>query len=126
MEAEKLMYTKEHEWLLLDGDTATIGITDYAQDELGDIVFAELPAVGDNVAAGDSPVTLESVKAVSSVYSPFSGVVLEVNGKLEDEPEIINSSPLEEGWIYKLKISSRDNEELLNLEEYNEYLKSLD
>ena len=126
MEAEKLMYTKEHEWLLLDGDTATIGITDYAQDELGDIVFAELPTVGDNVAAGDSPVTLESVKAVSSVYSPFSGVVLEVNGKLEDEPEIINSSPLEEGWIYKLKISSRDNEELLNLEEYNEYLKSLD
>ena len=80
---ENLLYTKEHEWILIENDIATIGITDYAQEELGDITFVELPAAGDTVEAGDSPVTLESVKAVSSVYCPFDGEVVEINPELE-------------------------------------------
>ena len=86
---ENLLYTKEHEWILIEGENATIGITDYAQEELGDITFVELPSVGENVKNGDSPVTLESVKAVSSVYAPFEGEIIEVNVNIEDKPEII-------------------------------------
>ncbi|HAK46341.1 MAG TPA: glycine cleavage system protein GcvH [Spirochaeta sp.] len=127
MEAEKLLYTREHEWIAIEGNEATIGITEYAQEELGDIVFVELPPVGDNVDSGDSPVTLESVKAVSSVYAPFAGEVIEVNVKLDEEPELINSSPLDDGWIIKLKITGRnDDENFLNLNEYNDYIKELD
>ena len=126
MEANVLKYTKEHEWVYIDGDTATIGITDYAQEELGDIVFVELPADGDSVDEGDSPVTLESVKAVSSVYTPFSGTILEVNSILDDKPETINSSPLDDGWIFKIKISGSKKEPLMSFDEYTEYLKTLD
>lgn len=126
MDKEKLLYTKEHEWISIQDDVAVIGITDYAQEELGDIVFVELPELGAILKAGDNPVTLESVKAVSSVYTPFDGEVIEVNDKLNDEPEVINSSPLNEGWIYKMKVASRNEEQLFNLKEYDEYIKELD
>ncbi len=126
MNPEKLLYTKEHEWLLIEADTVTVGITDYAQDELGDIVFAELPDTGSIIKAGDSPVTLESVKAVSSVYTPFDGEIIEVNSRLADEPEIINTSPFDEGWIYKIKASSIPSGGLLSFSEYEDYLKELE
>jgi len=100
-----LLYTKEHEWAEIDGDVATIGITDYAQGELGDIVFVELPQVGDSVHQGDSFGTIEAVKAVSDLYAPLSGEVVEVNEELADAPEVINQSPYEDGWMLKIKLS---------------------
>lgn len=126
MEPENLLYTKEHEWILIEDGIAVIGITDYAQEELGDITFVELPSPGDTVTAGDTPATLESVKAVSSVYTPFDGVILEVNPELEDEPEIINSSPYADGWIFKIKIDKTDESELMSAEEYQDYIDELD
>ena len=123
---ENLLYTKEHEWILIENDIATIGITDYAQEELGDITFVELPAAGDTVEAGDSPVTLESVKAVSSVYCPFDGEVVEINPELEDEPEIINSSPFVDGWIFKIRIKDKTETDLLNADDYQDYIDQLD
>ncbi|MDC7227131.1 MAG: glycine cleavage system protein GcvH [Spirochaetales bacterium] len=126
MDAEKLLYSKDHEWVSIDGETAVIGITDYAQEELGDIVFVELPESGSEIKAGEAPVTLESVKAVSSVYCPFSGIITEINSKLEDEPEIINSSPLDQGWIFKIKITSGNKDNLLNSADYEAYIKELD
>jgi glycine cleavage system H protein len=99
-----LRYTKEHEWVELSGDTGTIGITEFAQGELGDIVYVELPEVGRQVEAGDSLGTIESVKAVSEVYAPVSGTVLEVNGTLGDKPETINSDPHGGGWICRIKL----------------------
>ena len=98
-------YTADHEWVKLDGNRARIGITDHAQSELGDIVFVELPAVGIDVAQGDTLGAVESVKAVGDVLAPLSGKVVEVNDALESEPETINSSPHEEGWILVLEVS---------------------
>ena len=124
MVPQELKYTKEHEWVKLEGDTATVGITDHAQSELGDITFVELPDTGASVKKGDSVVTVESVKAASDVYAPVSGEVLEVNEVLNDAPETINSSPYTEGWIYKLKISlSGEMEELLDASGYEALLK---
>lgn len=100
-----LKYTKEHEWVSLDGDVATIGITDYAQGELGDIVFVELPSVGENIAQMDSFGTIEAVKAVSDLYAPVSGEVVEVNEALEDDPLVVNRDPYGDGWMVKVKIS---------------------
>src|SRR5580704_9601729 len=94
-----LKYTDQHEWLKIDGDVATIGITDYAQAALGDLVFVELPAKGKQVKAGDAFVVVESVKAASEVYAPISGEVVEVNATLGKTPEVINTSPYEQGWI---------------------------
>jgi glycine cleavage system H protein len=99
-------YTKQHEWIDVKGDTGTIGITDYAQHELGDVVFVELPKVGAKVEAGKSFGTVESVKAVSEIYSPASGEVLEANSALHDTPEKINSDPHGEAWLIKLKLSN--------------------
>lgn len=103
---ENLKYSKEHEWVeVLGDDKVRIGITDYAQHSLGDIVFVELPTVGEQVEADDSMGTVESVKAVSDVYSPVSGEVLEVNEALEDDPEIVNNDPYGEGWMAIVRLS---------------------
>ncbi len=114
-----LHYTAEHEWLEVNGDIATIGITDYAQGELGDIVFVELPAVGDETKKTDSFGTIEAVKAVSELYAPISGEVVEVNSQLEDQPELINGSPYSDGWLIKLKITSKSElDDLLSADQY--------
>lgn len=107
MAAQELRFTKTHEWLLMQGDIATLGITDYAQHELGDIVFVELPAVGKAVKAGDVISTVESVKSVSEVYSPVSGTVTDVNNALEDDPGGVNTDPMGEGWILKIRIGDK-------------------
>jgi glycine cleavage system H protein len=113
---EDLQYAESHEWVRIDGDTATIGITDHAQDELGDVVFVELPDEGDTFDAGESFGTVESVKAVSDLYAPVGGEVVEVNSALEDAPENINEDPYGEGWIVKLHTT--DEADLLSPEEY--------
>ena len=113
---EDLQYTNSHEWVRTEDDTATIGITDHAQDELGDVVFVELPDVGATFDAGESFGTVESVKAVSDLYAPVGGEVVEVNSSLEDAPEKINEDPYGEGWIVKLRTS--DEADLLSPEEY--------
>jgi glycine cleavage system H protein len=102
---DDLQYTKSHEWVRAEEGTVTIGITDHAQEELGDVVFVELPDVGDTIGAGDSFGTVESVKAVSDLYTPVGGEVVEVNSSLEDAPEKINDDPYGEGWIVKLSTS---------------------
>jgi len=124
---KELSYTKEHEWILIGNDNLlTIGITDYAQEELGDITFVELPEPGLHISAGDSPVTLESVKAVSSIYAPAAGEIIEVNSRLDDEPELINNTPYTDGWIIKIKLTEALETSLLSPEEYQGYIDSLD
>jgi glycine cleavage system H protein len=118
---EDLQYTKSHEWVRIEGDTATIGITDHAQDELGDVVFVELPDEGDTFDAGESFGTVESVKAVSDLYAPVGGEVVEVNSTLEDAPENINEDPYGEGWIVKLRTT--DEPDLLSPEEYEKVVE---
>ena len=118
---DNLQYTKSHEWVRMEEDTATIGITDHAQDELGDVVFVELPEVGATIEAGDSFGTVESVKAVSDLYTPVGGEVVEVNSSLEDAPEKINDDPYGEGWIVKLRTS--EEAELLSPEEYEKVVE---
>ena len=113
---DDLQYTRSHEWVRTEGDTATIGITYHAQDELGDVVFVELPDEGATFDAGESFGTVESVKAVSDLYTPVGGEVVEVNTSLEDAPEKINDDPYGEGWIVKLRTS--DTADLLSPEEY--------
>jgi glycine cleavage system H protein len=116
---ENLKYTKDHEWVLVDGDTGTVGITDYAQGELGDVVFVELPAVGKSVKQGDSFGTIEAVKAVSDLYAPISGSVVEVNKDLEKAPESVNKDPYGKGWMVKIKVSNpADLSSLLNAAAY--------
>jgi len=102
-----LKYTEQHEWLKLDGEVATIGITDYAQAALGDLVFVELPAKGKQVKLGDAFVVVESVKAASEVYAPISGEIVEVNEALAKSPELINSAPYDGGWICKIRASDK-------------------
>ena len=108
-----LRYTKEHEWLEVSGDTGTLGITDFAQKELGDIVYVELPEVGKQVGAGDTLGTIESVKAVSEIYAPVGGTVVEVNGTLSDKPETVNSDPHGTGWICRLRLQDPGEAERL-------------
>jgi glycine cleavage system H protein len=98
-------FTADHEWIAVEGDTATVGITDYAQSQLGDITFVELPAVGASLGKGDSASVVDSVKAASDVYAPVSGAVTEVNPALEDAPELVNSAPEGEGWLWKMTLS---------------------
>ena len=121
---EKLAYTKEHEWIAVDGNVATIGITDYAQGELGDIVFVELPEVDDETEQMESFGTIEAVKAVSELYAPVTGKVVEINERLEDEPELINSDPYGEGWMIKVDLS--DTSELDGLLSAADYQKVID
>ncbi len=100
---EDAKYTKDHEWARVEGDTVVIGINDYAQDQLGEVVFVELPETGDSFEKGDEFGTVESVKAVSEIYMPLSGEVVETNQALEDSPELVNSAPYGDGWIIKIK-----------------------
>ena len=102
---EDLRYSKEHEWVRLEGDVATVGITDYAQGELGDIVFVEVDTIGDTIATEEVFGTIEAVKTVSDMFSPLAGEVLEFNERLEDDPELVNTDPYNEGWIVKFKVS---------------------
>lgn len=115
-----LLYSKEHEWVEKVSDTRVrIGITDFAQNQLGDIVFIEVPAVGDDIKANESMGTIESVKAVSDIYAPVSGAVVEVNSELEDGPEIINTDPYKTGWIVVVDLHQPEElTELLNAEQY--------
>ncbi|XP_071957654.1 glycine cleavage system H protein-like [Antedon mediterranea] len=118
-------YSKEHEWITLEDNIGTIGISDYAQDALGDLVFVDLPEVGTKFFKGDEFGALESVKAASDLYMPVSGEVTETNSGLEDEPSLINKHPYDEGWILKVKLGNLDEvEELMTETEYNEFLKS--
>ncbi len=120
-----LLYTKEHEWVRLDGDTGTIGITDYAQDQLGDIVYVDLPEAGKQLAQLAVFGEIESVKAVSELYSPLSGEVVESNQALADKPELINDSPYGEGWIMKVRLSdASESEKLLTAEQYGAFIES--
>ncbi|MFH1403093.1 MAG: glycine cleavage system protein GcvH [Candidatus Altiarchaeota archaeon] len=116
-----LKYTKEHEWVKKEGDVCVVGITDYAQNALGDIVYVELPGKGDNVEKSKSVAVVESVKSVSDIYAPVSGEVVEVNSQLEDKPELITSSPYEEGWMFKIRM--RDSGELDDLMDSEGYSK---
>lgn len=127
MDLSKFKFTKEHEWVKIEGDVATIGISDYAQKELGDVVYVELPPVGEQYKKGDACSNIESVKAVSDIYSPLSGEVVEVNSGLEDHPESINAEPYGAGWIYKLTMENPEElDELMNFEAYEEYLKGIE
>ena len=125
MNPKNLKYHREHDWARIEGDTAVFGLTDYAQETLGDIVFIELPEVGTDVSAGSSYAEVESVKAVSDVYAPLSGSVLEVNEEVVDAPETINDSPYEDGWLIKVKLSDPGEiDDLMTSDEYNELLAS--
>ena len=117
----ELRYTKDHEWVRVEGDVAVIGITEHAQDQLGDVVFVELPDVGSSYETGDTFGTVESVKAVSDLYAPLSGEVTEINEALEDTPENVNSEPYEGGWMIKVKVTS-GLDDLLSAEDYEKLL----
>jgi len=118
-----LLYTKEHEWVRMEGGVATIGITEYAQGELGDIVFVELPAVNAATTQMQSFGTIEAVKTVSELFAPVSGTVVEVNTKLSDRAELINQDPYGEGWLIKIKLSNKDEiKKLLSAEEYQKQI----
>lgn len=119
-------YTKDHEWLRLDGAVATVGITDYAQQQLGDVVFVELPEVGRAVEAGGDAAVVESVKAASEVYAPVAGEVVEANGALADDPSLVNSAPQGEGWFFKLKVADPAAlDALMDETAYHAYLEGL-
>ena len=120
-------YTKEHEWVRLDGDVATVGISDHAQGQLGDVVFVELPEVGKRVARGESMATVESVKAASEVYAPVGGDVVEVNEALGDDPALVNSGAESEGWFVRLKVANRaEFDQLMDSTAYRDHVSSLD
>ena len=125
---ENLYYTKEHEWLKVEGDTVIMGITDYAQKSLHEIVFVDLPEVGRKVKQMESIGTVESVKAVSEIYTPISGEIIEVNTELNEKPELVNQDPYGKGWIAKIRPEKLDEEikNLLDPERYREYLKALE
>lgn len=118
-------YTEEHEWILVDGDVATVGISEHAQDQLGDIVYVELPEQGAAFEQGGQAATVESVKAASEVYAPASGRVVETNAALADEPGLVNSDPLGKGWFFKLKLSdAAELEKLMDEQAYAKYLET--
>ena len=120
---EKLMYTQDHEWVKVEDGVGTIGITDYAQGELGDVVFVDIPADISEVNSGDTFGSIEAVKTVSDLFAPVSGNIKEVNSKLEDEPELINSDPYGEGWIVKIELSDESQvKELMDSAAYKEHI----
>ena len=120
-------YTYDHEWVSVNGNVATIGITDYAQAQLGDVVFVELPAVGSKLCQGDEASVVESVKAASEVYMPVSGEVVEINGVIEDEPTTVNSDPAGEGWFFKIKLSDPSEfDDMMDDDAYKSHIAELD
>ena len=119
-------YSEEHEWITVDGNTGTVGITDFAQAQLGDIVFAEVTKVNEEVTKDEEVAVVESVKAASDIFSPVSGLISEVNVLLEDAPETINSDPLENGWIFKITVTDPDElHDLMDLDSYNKFVESI-
>lgn len=121
-----LYFTKEHEWVRVDGDTATVGISDHAQEQLGDIVFAEVPETGKHLNKGQEAAVVESVKAASDVYSPVSGDVIDGNSKVADDPSIVNSDPEGDGWFFKLKLSDPSElDGLMDEGAYRDWVKTL-
>lgn len=121
---ENLSYTKDHEWLRVSGDTAYVGITDFAQQSLGDIVYVELPKVGDSFEASDPFGSVESVKSVNELFIPIGGEVLEINENLADAPELVNNDPYRDGWMIKIKIvDSTEVDSLLSAAEYEDFIK---
>lgn len=123
MYPKEYRYTKKHEWIHVEGDTGLVGITDHAQEQLGDVVYVELPKSGTKLQAMQSFGTVESVKAVSDLYSPMSGEVTEINDALVDAPETLNQSPHQEGWLVRLKLSDKsESEKLLSADEYEQFL----
>jgi len=119
----ELLYTKDHEWIRVDESVGTIGITDYAQKELGDVVFVELPKRGDHVTAAESFGTIESVKAVSEIYSPVNGEVTSVNSKLQNNPEMVNTDPHGEAWLIRVQLADRSEiDKLMTADEYESYI----
>jgi len=122
-----LKFLASHEWIrLIDDNVVVVGISDHAQDQLGDVVFVELPSIGDSVVSGDEAAVVESVKAASEVYSPFTGEIVEVNEALEGNPELVNSSPYEDGWFFKLKVSDENLENIHSFMNAESYLSRLD
>ncbi|WLD58958.1 glycine cleavage system protein GcvH [Salinispirillum sp. LH 10-3-1] len=115
-----LKYTNTHEWILIDGDTITVGITDFAQEQLGDVVFVDLPEVDAEVVAGDGIAVVESVKAASDIYAPVTGTIIAINESLEDAPELVNSDPFEDGWFFKMKV--HDESELEGFMDADSYI----
>jgi glycine cleavage system H protein len=123
MYPESFRYTKEHEWVSVDGNTATVGITDHAQHELGDIVYVELPKIGATATQGKTIGSVESVKAVSDIYSPVSGEVIEINEKLTGKPELLNESPHADAWLYRVRLSAADEvQKLMTTADYQSYI----
>lgn len=125
MTPENLLFTKDHEWAQINGDTAIIGITDYAQHSLGEITFIELPALQKQLNVHDCLAVVESSKAASDVYSPLSGQVTQVNDELSSKPELINQDCYKTGWICKLKVSNPETKHLMNASQYEQYLKTI-
>ncbi|SRR5690554_1416578 len=124
MSEKGLLFTKDHEWVRVQGKVVVVGITDYAQDELGDVVFVDLPSVGDQVEEGEGFAVVESVKAVSDIYAPVSGTIVKVNTELEDSPELINESPYEQGWIVEIELAEGTQlDDLMSEEEYEAFIK---
>lgn len=120
MVADDRKYTQEHEWVMVEGDVATVGVTEYAASEMGDVVFLELPEPGDAVGQGDAVGTIETVKSVEDLFSPLSGEVSEVNDAVLDAPELMNQDPLDAGWLYKMKVSDPSQvEKLLSAKDYD-------
>ena len=121
---EELLYTEEHEWVYVDGDVAIVGITDYAQGELGDVIFVELPEVGNHVQQLEPFGSIEAVKTVSDVFAPVTGEIVEVNSELDSNPQLINQDPYGEGWIVKIKMTDpKELESLLSAEEYQNMIE---
>ena len=119
-------YSEEHEWITIEGNTGTVGITDFAQEQLGDIVFAEVTKANEEVTKDEEVAVVESVKAASDIFSPVSGLISAVNVLLEDAPETINSDPLENGWIFKITITNPNElDDLMDLESYNKFVESI-
>jgi glycine cleavage system H protein len=122
---ENLRYSKDHEWIAVDGDSATIGITDWAQHSLGDVVYVDMPRVGDKFGTHEAFGSVESVKAVSEIFTPVAGEVIEVNDGLNDTPEAVNSDPYETGWMIKIKMDNPgEADAMLSGEEYEEFLSA--
>lgn len=127
MYPEEYYYTKDHEWIKIEGDEAIVGITDFAQKQLGDVVYVELPEVGASFEFHQSLGVIESVKAVSDIYSPISGEVVAVNEELDESPEMVNEDPYENGWIIRLKLKDETEvEKLMSATEYEKYVEGLE
>ena len=115
---ENLKYTKDHEWISIEGDVATVGITDFAQGELGDIVYVEIEKIGENFSKEEVFGTVEAVKTVSDLFMPLTGEIIDINEELNEKPELVNEDPYGEGWMIKIKVNSSDISDLLNFEQY--------